>query len=526
MSEDCNEHYRRRTTIVLELLPNGTSRHSIGYPVKLCNQVSDVKNYNIIYIPVPYDQPIPLDLVEPAKSQTRCDEMVIYAHFNGSTVIRDKLFVFLNNVKKFKNTILFYDIINIIDTKDYYTQLSYKYLSDHDITGVKILNVWLSDDLPETRYTVDDNFDYLIVNTDEYKYKPLDLVCTWWFKYYIKRAFGCGKGRLIQNSGTCFLNASINGIIVSENISRMVIMYMKQAIKDTPSILKNIKMDILSLACPTPKILTQTDYIYRIMYNIFCKNKKIDKPFGQTIGPDLMKHAADKFFSSYDGDHGGYTRITLYKLFFNIGAKFIIRLDTLFGPSYIIPKQYKCPKVKLKSEIQYFSEFLDTLEYATPKHITDADMILYILPEFYGGYDFGLYDIVSEINIIEDTKSIYGKLITKAGLGGSTTGDIFKLEFGVIDCVMTNIQGDQGNHAIVGYICDGYNRIFDSATWVIEMVDWPNLGKKNIYADMKKKLETSWHKKFDSVTRIHVDSAVYINTRKIPKYYAEGICNI
>jgi len=492
-----------RTIIVLHLLPKGVKPNTKS--TELCNQTQDIHKYNIKYIPVPYKRPVEYyinyvdaSLVLSDSEKTVCDGMIIYAKTNGDFGIREKLVEFLLSVKTFKNTIVFYD--NIFEkNKNKYIYDSDNVLRDNT-HGLKILNVYAVDTDRVKRFTHNHEIIYVPIKYYEENVRPL--VCTWWFRYYIGKVFGCGTGRLIQQTGTCYLNSVINGIVLSDLLSRMVLMYMNHALTEDPSIFHTIAVDITDMDMCVSR--NEKLFLYRIMYNLFCKNKpkyEDGRPYRRTLDADfkkvdILKREADAFFShSGYGDkviEGGYEEYVLYKLFYDMGVKFVV----LYNEKYYKPKYFT--RIFGQQYYYEFTEFLDTLEIST--EFKNVDLILYIDTTRTSK------NLKSSINIKRPSTRSSPEINLN-----------FDLETGMLRLIGPT------SHTIAGYICDGYYRTYNSDDNEIAFNEWNKLEEPDIYKKILENINMSENTNF--FRHVYISSAIYVNRMKKPEYIEFGKCN-
>lgn len=249
----------------------------------------------------------------------------------------------------------------------------------HGITGVKFLNVMVVLDWNKIERFVSDDKTLLYVPPKYYNINPPQFECKWWFKYYIDKAFDCGKGRLMQYTGTCYLNSAINGIILSDTAHRIALMYMNKELQSNPLLLSEIKQDIMGLSCLVSKRSTPVSILYRILYNIFCKHDKVltlDKRHGE-IPKDIIIKSSQQFFSTINNPsdkeygEGGFGEHVLYTLFFEMKSNFIVNFNSkLYNPLVSLPAN------------RFFDDIDRLLPESSYEDILNADFLLYI----YDGY--------------------------------------------------------------------------------------------------------------------------------------------
>jgi hypothetical protein len=112
------------------------------------------------------------------------------------------------------------------------------------------------------------------------------LKCQSWFEYFVDYVFGCLKGRLKQISGTCYLNAAVNGFVLTPTARKIALLTLQSA---------NWRKDFdykspLNLGFCNPKT---TKYFYRLMYNVVCSGF----PLSDFSGDDDIMVEYSKIYS-------------------------------------------------------------------------------------------------------------------------------------------------------------------------------------------------------------------------------------
>lgn len=141
----------------------------------------------------------------------------------------------------------------------------------------------------------------------------VNLNCQWWFSYLINVFAGCGKGRFMQISGTCYLNSIVNGIILSPRLGKMMLMYMNEKIKSEGTEFKEfLEKDITT--CYRRGIV-EKNYFYQLLYNVFCKKTKITEVLSQdNPNSDIFVKYSKIYSVEKDTGQGGIFQDTFYKL--------------------------------------------------------------------------------------------------------------------------------------------------------------------------------------------------------------------
>jgi len=490
----------RRTDRKIMILHVDSKIKQLKFTQEFCGTDQPI-DYELVYLPVAKITPdVYTTFLE--TMEDICNEAIIYFDVRKSQSI-DKLTTFLKNIKDFNTTTLFLntrDDMNAIVTNSFIKQYA--------ISGLKILNivsrsylsrvVKCSDCYDYKRYTIND-VDYLTVKDDEIFGGAENLECTWWFQYFINKAFGCGAGRLIQLSGTCYLNAVINGIILSQDFRNIFITYMKRQLAESPKLHSYVKQDLSSLECMRG-YLSELAYIYRIVYNIVCKKTSL-KP-----KHDIFTKVSKKYFSSnYKPQdklygEGGSPKYVLYDILSKTGIKFLVYSNKLFS---IPNRKHDIQKLRNSTSKQYFNSLLT-------QDIDSKD-----------------FDVILYMNIKIDEK-IEEKL--------SFNGNEFDLDFCIIYFQIeklgdfhptkpsVRLPNKKSAHVILVYKCDGYYKIYDSSMNMIETI-WTKLTEQSTFLRLESFIKKMWlGGNIIKIDNIHIESSVYVNKNKSDMYSYTGSC--
>ena len=134
------------------------------------------------------------------------------------------------------------------------------------------------------------------------------LLCNPWFVYFSDTAFGCVQGRLLQVTGTCYLNVILNGIILSET-SRKLALHFMQTVKNP----EKFKIPLNLNSCTKQDIT----FMFRLFYNVLCAKQPL------TYNHDFIIEYS-KLFSGSPSGEGGESFTTLQKLIYLIDPNFIL----------------------------------------------------------------------------------------------------------------------------------------------------------------------------------------------------------
>ena len=136
------------------------------------------------------------------------------------------------------------------------------------------------------------------------------LICNEWFIYFSDTAFGCIKNRLIQMSGTCYLNAILNGIILSPLARNAALQSMKK--EDAAEYSKPLNLDICEKK--------DSKYLFRLLYNIVCSKVPLHK---SVYHKDIIIEFS-KLYSPRPTGEGGNTTKTMTRILDLIDINHII----------------------------------------------------------------------------------------------------------------------------------------------------------------------------------------------------------
>lgn len=327
------------------------------------------------------------------------------------------------------------------------------------------------------------------------------LSCQWWFRHFFKTIFECGKGRLQQFSGTCYMTAAFNTIILGEYTKRIMIDAMNNVIRTSylnPEELEYVRYPIEEGVCvdinKVDQPRTRIKYYMKIFYNTICgaRSVKMVKPKYEDIFKKLsMSEFRGHASSKHSKNQGGFSQCVLFRMFADFGIRFLVSDSdgNLFNP--YTPD---INKAFMYLRINKVSEALALLEKPL-EPVETYDVILY-LNEQYKAKPLPKFD-----NFEIETSTI--------------SFDIHRPD--PKDPLKKIISG----HTIMGFICDGYYKIYDSNN-VIENCNWANLKElqDNSYTRLMARTN-DW-----DIKETYNDCAIYVNYSKRLEYLSKGVCEI
>jgi hypothetical protein len=179
-------------------------------------------------------------------------------------------YLFEHIINKNNKKFIFYKIINIP-----YGAIKLNIQNKNNLIHDKMLNI-------NYNYYIkadENNYIYRYIKINTY-YENIEN--NWWFILFLNTYLDCTKGRLIQMTGSCWLNASINALMLSPKISE----FMKKYFVDND----NNKL-------PFKEFSKEKD-IYNLLsslvYNLLIKKKKANKD-----DSDFMTIVANKIKGTY-----------------------------------------------------------------------------------------------------------------------------------------------------------------------------------------------------------------------------------
>ena len=357
---------------------------------------------------------------------------------------------------------------------------SHLHMTNIDVPYLNILNMDIDDEIKESDFT-----------------------CTKWFLYFLETMTKCGSNRLMQFSGTCYLNAVINSLLLGEGMKSLILKRFLSRLQELKIIgftFKNLIKDINRNLEDTYKCSIQIVHsIFNIIYQIFVKNHKFGKPRegrGRNIIAPIVHNSRASFNVNFVK---GYSNTTdaLTKIFSRIFYKPGNILDIKLNTNTFIqnsPSKFSIPE-RLLSQHNEFIFIYGNIRFNIPRQ----NNFTYTIP----------------LNI--------------------TSNDInYKL-----DSARITIKPRTGiPHVVLGFICNDIPKIFDSNGFLFTL-DWITM--LSIIDDKDSKIEQQTKIRsvfieylmplynYDYIDNIVLDSLIYVNTNEIitePQKLQEIITNI
>lgn len=457
--------------------------------------------YNIVYIPISYDD-INLDIINTYTSQffNTCNTMTIY--FSQTRSILDKIktaIKYSGHLIKLQKFLDFMKLFPIsvtlfIETRNNSGEYDSFVLPSDGFT--RVLNIkplgFIQKQLIHIQHREEqDDVEYYLVNKTQYIGRPSRLSCATWFIRFIATAFECGKGRLFQRSGTCYMTSVFNMIFLGDNIKHIFISavnaYVKQHPELKPEIIKPLEDTIY---CPLlhddrSKVL----YIARFIYNILCRKTRV-KSYA-----DLFYEGSKEYFSSntdpkhktYGEGEGGFPISVMYQLMFWLNINFMVTNGFMF---------YSPDKPDYKTMRDGNINVFDALN----KQALKADCII-VMPEARN------YKTVSYLH--------NNITLTSAGF----IPEVCNIEFFIDDQ-----NGITAAHSIMGFKCNGIYKVYDSGTNQIFDCNWyDDDNALDFLIQELFKIMNNTYKRFYNPFIEHI---IYTNNNRRSRYLETGsYCN-
>lgn len=459
--------------------------------------------YNIVYIPIPYDD-INLDIINAYTSQflNTCNTMAIYFRQYRSIVEKFKtVFNFSGHLVKLQKFLDFMKLFPIprtlfLETRNSVGEFDGFVLPSDGFT--RVLNIKPIGFVPnqlthiehrEEQYGV----EYYLVKENNYIGRPRRLSCATWFTRFITTAFECGKGRLFQRSGTCYMTSVFNMIFLGDNIKHIFTSAVNTYVKHHPELKPEIIKPLTGLvSCPLlsddrSKVL----YIARFIYDIVCRKTYV-KSY-----EDLFLKGSTEYFSGRMNPadpkygEGGKPVTVIYQLMMWLGIDF-----------------------KVSDGIRFYNPVVIDNKVL---RLTHASELLFKLPQLYNTVEALNTDCILVIpgRIITVFHSIYN--MESAGFVPEVCNIVF-----VVDHVDEPVSG----HSIMGFKCNGIYKVYDSGSNQIFDCNWYN--DVNALDLLMEELFKVWNttgqfKRFHSPMIEHI---IYTNGNRRLKYLETGShCN-
>ena len=495
-----------RTIFVVDIIEHGRSP-LISYGNVSCNQ--DPLPYKIVYLPV-LSHDINASIVDthlPQFSNT-CNAMVMYmkkVSTDATGMIR--LANLLTKVTKLPINKTLY-LFSIDTPGDLFILKS----PDIRIINVKTVDMIASDlrlfymigmsvdelVIKERRITRD-GFEFEIIKTA--RDKPyIFLQCTWWFKRFLMSIFDCGKSRLMQFGPTCYVTSVINAMILNNGLRMLVTEAINKKVRENPELVPDIKNpNSINVSCKYAlPFITPNDstflYIASLFYQVVCRGKS-----GKSISQEIASRESHNIFekpheklkiTTGTGFVGGFPMLSIYAFFTALNINHL----------YVIDNVFLQPQVLTVAQADYIKatmDFKSVLSQVSLSATTDCVILakpginntpVSRLPQDAMLISNGFYPVASIISITGTSK--------------------------------TNPSSRIG-HALVGFICNGVYKVYDSDDNSVQDFDWNNFSS----AGLLKLFGSEQYSNFN--IKLNIENVFYMNSAVIERLIKFGnTCNI
>jgi hypothetical protein len=400
---------------------------------------------------------------------TKCTQVLMrMTDMNG---IRDE---FLNNIQNIpQNSFLYYTDSGGLILREAENKETRKFK--------KIYNVsFEGTEYSEKQNTYDEKTD---TNTNMINFPLTTLIldsmqvtleCMSWFKHFSQKAFECASGRLIQISGTCFLNAVVNGIFLSPGIQLLLFHeYMKEVREGRFEGYRELK----TLACPMPSEQNSKKFIFTLVHELMANRKRL-----RNKSLDILKSSSGLSFSSSISGEGGSSLFSLIEILNSLRIDYLLKIPEAFTiNTYDIDLLDYCTIDMDQSQKK---------EYVFPypisrKEFYDASSRNTLVSFFTTKYSRTALQLMENTSILIEYQTFYQlrNLPEKQYNGGfqvakpviEREGTKFDLQF----CNLTIRFESGSSHALLGMICNGVYQIYDSYTNFFFNYDWQTMYKSD-----------------------------------------------
>lgn len=440
-----------RGVLVINFIENSTQ--SLNYSGRFCDDTEKIP-YDVLYTEIQVANYLTESVtLSQILSQVIPECSLVIMYVNGDATLA-MFYDFITTMRQFVNTTAYVSASNPISVPS-------------TVLGLRILNIqdWPTPTL-QTQTVQKDDHEIIQVNLASQP-QTRDLECTWWFQRSVLKAFGCGVNRLLQISGTCFLNVIVNGFLLSENPRKMLLANLDMVLVNEPGYRAILERPLEEWACPIRYMGRRSlDFMNMILYRTYNKTK-IKSTF------DILKITSRRFVSMNPSPtdvlygHGGMGTYTVLDFLQNVNFPGFIGNHKTSDYLYLAP-------IPSTARTDVYETYLTSLNK---------------IPDLREVARFHYY--------IDKEPLVLHPKITPAHLDiGGTTYD---LEFACI-----NINLGPNWHLIVGIICNGVQMIYDSYNNIFFKANWQNLNDPTVIAAIKKV--------FPTTTDSYIEFAFYMNS--------------
>jgi len=343
------------------------------------------------------------------------------------------------------------------------------------VLGLRILNIqhWPEATL-HTRTEQKADHEIIKVNLASQP-QTRDLECTWWFQREVLKAFGCGTNRILQMTGTCFLNTIVNGFLLSENPRKMLLANLDMILINVPEYRAILEKPLEEWTCPLRYNARQSlDFMNMILYRTYRDRARTKIK----TSSDILKLTSRKFLSIHasptDVRYGeyGFSQYTIIDFLKNV--KFPGFVGNISTGAY---RYLTIPPESARLDLPGLTQYLNSLNSIPPD------------PNEFAKFHY----------YIDTTNSdfAYPHL--------DMMGTVYDLEFaGIIINVPATTTVAAFIHIMLGFVCNGVQMIYDSAFNKIIKANWQNLTDPTTVRSIQRLYPT--------ITELKMSVAFYMNS--------------
>jgi hypothetical protein len=322
---------------------------------------------------------------------------------------------------------------------------------------------------------------------------------SWWYAYYKPK--GCGFGRLKQFDGTCYFNAVLNGILLSENLSKYLLGLVSTR-SFTPKQINYIinENNAYQNSCPTLPLV----YLAKVLYRILCVKHKFTYKDGVRIwgefAAETMQKSAETIvlkiiktvypqytfhltinkltvlLNLYHHMNGDYDNLTL---FITENPEFLQLLEQSVEDNDHLMKMIEAWEKKSTSSIIYTRNVLGDGGYPEKAMLNLLESVL-PYEKYLDGELSVINNWLSYLKINEYPDILIQKL--KPNTEHNFTREmLFVDQHYSLEAMFISLFGTTTGHVIVAGFCQDIGYIYDSGHNKYLTIDWLNKTYEEIF---------------------------------------------
>ena len=458
--------------------------------------------YDIVYIPISYED-MTLDIINTYSRQffNECNTMVIYFEQKRSLFERVKATFnyssHLGKLTKFLDFMKLFPISRTLFVATHDPSNAFDAFALQSDGFTRVINIkpqeYLGPFYTKAERVRRQDVEYSLVES-VFTLRPQRLSCASWFKRFLYTAFECGKGRLIQRSGTCYMTTVFNTMVLGETLKRIFTGALNNYVLQHPDIVPEITKSFEeTVYCPLLKDdRSKVIYIARFIYNIICKKNYL-KSF-----IDVFESGSDEYFSSSKtGLGGGRPEGVMYQLLSLLGVNFrLCNGVSFYDPVYI------SSELTRDTTDATISSIISNAHLQKSKTLSDADCVMYY-----------------------DNNMLNGNPLRGSKLDSFLIEKGFEPEVCVIAIRLNKKDKKTIGHGIMGFKCNGIYKVYDSGLNQIFDCNWYD--DRGGLSTLTDELFYNWNKNdnYESITNTHIIYVIYTNKKS--KLAEKGMqCNV